>query len=61
MWAIFARLDSEPDSGSGYGSTDLIEFGSNHDSDQDPEDYWDIQKRNFGDFGTFFLKEKRYC
>ncbi len=29
LWVIFARLDSDPDSesGSGYGSTDLIESG----------------------------------
>jgi hypothetical protein len=28
FWVIFAFLDLDPDSESGYGSTDLIESGS---------------------------------
>ncbi len=31
VWVIFALLDLDPDSKSGYGSTDLIEKGSNPD------------------------------
>jgi hypothetical protein len=37
MWAIFALLDPGPDSESGYGSTDLIESGSNPNPNPDPE------------------------
>ncbi len=31
LWVIFALLGPDPDSESGYGSTDLIESGSNPD------------------------------
>jgi hypothetical protein len=31
LWVIFALLDLDPDSESVYGSTDLIESGSNPD------------------------------
>jgi hypothetical protein len=33
LWVIFALLDTDPDSESGYVSTDLIDSGSNPDSD----------------------------
>jgi hypothetical protein len=31
LWIIYALLDPDPDYESGYGSTDLIEPGSNPD------------------------------
>jgi hypothetical protein len=31
LWVIFALLDPDPDSKSGYGSTDLIESGFHPD------------------------------
>jgi hypothetical protein len=33
LWVIFGLLDPDPDFESGYGSTDLIESGSNPDPD----------------------------
>ncbi len=37
LWVIFAVLDPDPESGSGYGSTHLIESGSNMDPDPESE------------------------
>jgi hypothetical protein len=36
LWVIFARLDPDPDSEYGSGSTDPIEYGSNTDPDPQP-------------------------
>jgi hypothetical protein len=33
LWVIFALPDPDSESGFGYGSTDLIESGSNPDAD----------------------------
>ncbi len=49
MWVIFALLDPDPhpdsEPGSGYGSTYLIESGSNPDPDTDPK-HWEQDIRD---------------
>jgi hypothetical protein len=37
LWVIFAPLDLDCESGSGYGSRDPIEFGTNPDPGTDPD------------------------
>jgi hypothetical protein len=37
LWVIFALLDPDRESGSGYRSRDPIESGSNPDTDPDPQ------------------------
>jgi hypothetical protein len=47
LWVIFALLDPDPDSASGYGSTDLIESGSNPDPDPKGYQKLSMQKMKF--------------
>ncbi len=50
LWVIFSLLNPDPDSeyGSGFGSTDPIEYGSNTDPDPDPQPWmWLTQSKAF--------------